>query len=63
MAKRPTFGIFPKVLLTMIAVGVIPLGAIWYVNQRSAVERIESSVDQQLGRHERQDAAAERGAR
>ncbi len=49
MAKRPTFGIFPKVLLTMIAVGVIPLGAIWYVNQRSAVERIESSVDQQLG--------------
>ena len=49
MAKRPTFGIFPKVLLTMIAVSVIPLGAIWYVNQRSAVERIESGVDQQLG--------------
>ena len=54
MAKRPTlgtfpFGIFPKVLLTMIAVAVIPLGAIWYVNQRSAVERIESGVDQQLG--------------
>ncbi len=49
MAKRPTFGIFPKVLLTMIAVAVIPLGAIWYVNQRSSVERIESGVDQQLG--------------
>jgi len=49
MAKRPTFGIFPKVLLTMIAVAVIPLGAIWYVNQRSAVERIERGVDQQLG--------------
>lgn len=49
MAKRPTFGIFPKVLLTMIAVGVIPLGAIWYVNQRAAVERIERGVDQQLG--------------
>ncbi|HZP35840.1 MAG TPA: cache and HAMP domain-containing protein [Methylomirabilota bacterium] len=49
MAKRPTFGIFPKVLLTMIAVAVIPLGAIWYVNQRAAVERIEHAVDQQLG--------------
>jgi len=49
MAKRPAFGIFPKVLLTMIAVAVIPLGAIWYVNQRSAVERISREVDQQLG--------------
>ena len=49
MTGRPRFGIFPKVLLTMIAVAVVPLGAIWYVNHRSAVERLSSQVDQQLG--------------
>lgn len=49
MAKRPTVGIFPKVLLTMVLVAVIPLGAIWYVNHRSAVERLSSQVDQELG--------------
>lgn len=49
MAKRPTPGIFPKVLLTMVLVAVIPLGAIWYVNHLSAVERLSNQVDQQLG--------------
>jgi methyl-accepting chemotaxis protein len=49
MAKRLSFGIFPKVLLTLVAVSVVPLGAIWYVNHRSAVERLSSQVDQQLG--------------
>lgn len=43
------FGIFPKVLLTMVVVAVIPLAAIWYVNYHSAVERLSSQVDQQLG--------------
>jgi len=49
MTKRLTFGIFPKVLVTLIAVAVVPLGAIWYVNYRSAVERLSGQVDQQLG--------------
>lgn len=49
MAKRLRFGIFPKVLLTMVIVAVIPLGAIWYVNYHSAVTRLSSQVDQQLG--------------
>lgn len=49
MPKQLRFGIFPKVLLTMIVVAVIPLGAIWYVNYRSGVQRISGQVDQQLG--------------
>jgi methyl-accepting chemotaxis protein len=49
MAKRLTFGIFPKVLLTMVVVAVIPLGTIWYLNYRSSVAHLSSQVDQQLG--------------
>jgi len=49
MAKRLRFGIFPKVLLTMIVVAVIPLGAIWYINYHSAVAHLSSQVDQELG--------------
>jgi|ERR1700687_2985666 len=48
MAQRWRFGIFPKVLLTMVVVAVIPLGAIWYVDYRSSVQRLSSQVDQQL---------------
>lgn len=48
MAKRLRFGIFPKVLLTMIVVAVIPLGAIWYINYRSAVTHLSGQVDQEL---------------
>ena len=49
MAKRLRFGIFPKVLLTMIVVAVIPLGAIWYINYHSAVTHLSGQVDQELG--------------
>lgn len=48
MAQRKRFGIFPKVLLTMVVVAVIPLGAIWYLDYRSSVERLSSQVDQQM---------------
>ena len=48
MVKRLRFGIFPKVLVTMVTVAVIPLGAIWYVNYRSSVDRLSSQVDQHL---------------
>jgi methyl-accepting chemotaxis protein len=40
---------FPRVLLTMIAVAVIPLSAIWYINYSSATGRLSAQVDQQLG--------------
>src|SRR6266850_7664316 len=48
MAQGQRFGIFPKVLVTMIVVAVIPLGAIWYLDYRSSVERLSSQIDQQL---------------
>jgi methyl-accepting chemotaxis protein len=40
---------FPKVLLTMLGVAVIPLSAIWYLNYSSAIGRLSGQVDQQLG--------------
>ena len=48
MAQPQRFGIFPKVLVTMIVVAVIPLGAIWYLDYRSSVERLSHQIDQQL---------------
>lgn len=49
MTTHPRFGIFSKVLLTMIGVAVIPLCVIWYLNYVSATGRLSSQVDQQLG--------------
>ena len=49
MTTRLRFGIFPRVLLTMIGVAVIPLCVIWYLNYASATGRLSSQVDQQLG--------------
>jgi methyl-accepting chemotaxis protein len=49
MTTRLRFGIFPKVLLTLIAVAVIPLSAIWYINYSFATGRLSGQVDQQLG--------------
>lgn len=49
MARRLKFGMFPKVLLTMLGVAVIPLSAIWYLNYSSAIGRLSGQVDQQLG--------------
>ncbi|MEZ0335555.1 MAG: hypothetical protein ACAI18_16265 [Gemmatimonadales bacterium] len=49
MTTRSRFGIFPKVLLTMIGVAVIPLSAIWHLNYASATARLSGQVDQQLG--------------
>lgn len=49
MTTRLRFGIFAKVLLTMIGVAVIPLCVIWYLNYVSATGRLSSQVDQQLG--------------
>lgn len=49
MTTRLRFGIFPKVLLTMIGVAVLPLCAIWYLNYSSANGRLSNQIDQQLG--------------
>jgi methyl-accepting chemotaxis protein len=49
MTTRLRFGIFAKVLLTMVGVAVIPLCVIWYLNYVSATGRLSSQVDQQLG--------------
>ena len=49
MTRRLRFGMFPKVLLTMLGVAVIPLSAIWYLNYSSAIGRLSGQVDQQLG--------------
>jgi methyl-accepting chemotaxis protein len=49
MTTRLRFGIFSKVLLTMIGVAVIPLCVTWYLNYASATGRLSSQVDQQLG--------------
>ncbi len=44
------FGIFPKILITMALIALLPLGAIWYVNYQSTTERITQHVEQQLER-------------
>lgn len=46
--RRMSFGIFPKLLFTMIVVAVVPLAAIWYLDYRSSLERLTSQIDQQL---------------
>lgn len=56
MTTRLRFGIFSKVLLTLIGVALIPLCVIWYLNYASASGRLSSQVDQQLG--DRADAIA-----
>lgn len=43
------FGIFPKMLIAMTLMAVIPLGAIWAVNTKLTSQRVTSHVDQRLG--------------
>jgi methyl-accepting chemotaxis protein len=48
MKMRLTFGIFPKLLLTMLVVTLIPLGAIWYLDYRAESESLSRQVEQRL---------------
>src|SRR5262244_3466990 len=48
MKLRLSFGIFPKLLLTMLVVTLIPLGAIWYLDYRSESEKLSSQIEQRL---------------
>jgi methyl-accepting chemotaxis protein len=41
--------IFPKILVTMLVVAIAPLSAIWYIDYRSSVAQLETSIDQRLG--------------
>lgn len=42
------FGIFPRILLAMSAVALLPLIAIWYVDYQRVQAEIEAGVDQRL---------------
>lgn len=48
MALRLGFGIFPKLLLTMLVVTLIPLGAIWYLDYRTESENLSNQIEQRL---------------
>ena len=48
MKRRLTFGIFPKVLLTMLVVTLIPLGAIWSLDYRAESESLSRQIEQRL---------------
>src|SRR6266511_2853473 len=48
MALRLGFGIFPKLLLTMLVVTLTPLGAIWYLDYRTESENLSSQIEQRL---------------
>jgi len=48
MKLRLAFGIFPKLLLTMLVVTLIPLGAIWYLDYRTESENLSNQVEQRL---------------
>jgi methyl-accepting chemotaxis protein len=48
MKLRLSFGIFPKLLLTMLVVTLIPLGAIWYLDYRAESESLSRQTEQRL---------------
>jgi methyl-accepting chemotaxis protein len=48
MALRLGFGIFPKLLLTMLVVTLTPLGAIWYLDYRTESENLSNQIEQRL---------------
>jgi methyl-accepting chemotaxis protein len=48
MKLRLSFGIFPKLLLTMLVVTLIPLGAIWYLDYRAESESLAGQIEQRL---------------
>src|SRR3989304_1951979 len=48
MKRRLTFGIFPKLLLTMLVVTLIPLGAIWDLDYRAESESLARQIEQRL---------------
>lgn len=46
MKKRIRFGIFSRILVTILAVALLPLGAQWYVNYTSSLHSLSTHVDQ-----------------
>src|SRR5256712_13253491 len=49
MTLRLSFGIFPRLLLTMLVVTLIPLGAIWYLDYRAESQSLSRQIEQHLG--------------
>lgn len=48
MKKKVRFGIFPKMLITMFIVALVPLSINWYLNYISSFTRLTNQIDQQL---------------
>src|SRR5882724_7505962 len=49
MTLRLSFGICPRLLLTMLVVTLIPLGAIWYLDYRTESGSLTRQIEQRLG--------------
>ena len=45
---KTRFGIFPKMLIAMALIAVVPLAVTWYINLKTTSDRIHQHVNQQL---------------
>lgn len=45
---RPTFGVFPQVLTTMLLISLLPLASLWYVNSRLSQRDINQNITTNL---------------
>ena len=43
-----TLKIFPKILITMLLVSILPLSVIWYINYKNVIKQTSDGVNQQL---------------
>jgi len=48
MAQGIRFGIFPKLFMTMIVVALVPMGAIWYLDYRTSLDRLTADLEARL---------------
>jgi methyl-accepting chemotaxis protein len=48
MSETRGIGLFPKLFLAMTLVAVLPLGAVWYLDYRSSVERLNAELEDRL---------------
>ncbi|MGE3539647.1 MAG: sensor histidine kinase [Candidatus Tectimicrobiota bacterium] len=48
MTQHTRSGIFSRLLLTMLAVALLPLGAYWYTNHQATTQRLSAHVEQVL---------------
>ena len=46
--QKIRFGIFPRLLITMLAIATIPLATNWWINYQSSLQRLTNQVEQLL---------------